>query len=249
MILKLTALLALAATQGGAPPTRQAPAPKEADALVSKVFSRHHGAQSMAGTIRLNQSAKGVTLSISTGFQFSRPSMIYIHQERGGSNPRQVTVVSDGKFFSYDKPEGRLGKNRYTEYVTQGGYTQTVRDMYAAAGQSIVDRSPVLDIAMGRREDLADLKAHWSALRITGRTTLRNTEVVVIEGNFHDMPGSDPTGTFQMMVTEEGDLLRYGHTQRFRMPEKTNETIEVISIWDADIKVDAKTDAGRYRVG
>lgn len=251
MILQLTALLALTSPQGAAQGT--APA-VDAGALISKAMAHYYDAKSLSGQIRLTQSAKGVTLTIDTFIQYDRPNQFAIEQARTGAVAKRIFMVSDGKKFSYDRPEGTYGQNRFLEDVTQKDfvskrdYTQSVKDMYSAASRTLLDRSPILDIAIGRREDLTVVRDKWGAKKVTGRTTLRGTEVVVIEGAYHDRPGAAPTGTFQMMVTEQGDILRYGHTQRYRVPDQTNETIEIVSIWDADLKVDAKTDPSRYRV-
>jgi hypothetical protein len=253
MILKLTALLALAAVQGSTQaPTQVAPqtppANVDAGSLISKALARYYDAKSLVGQIRLTQSAKGVSLTIDTAVQYDRPSMLSIQQAKGGSEPRRASVISDGKQFSYDKPEGTYGQSRFVEFVTQKGYTQTIKDLYGASFRSLVDRSPVLDIAIGRREDLQALKEHLGAKKITGRATVRGTQVYIIEGDYHDKVGAAPTGTFQMMISEAGDIVRFAQIQRFRVPDKTNETIEVMSTWDADLKVDAKTDPTLYRV-
>lgn len=247
MILQLTALLAMASPQGVA---QQPAAPTlDAGALISKAMSHYYEASSVSGQIRLTQSAKGVQLLINTALQFDQPSQISIQQSRTGSAPKQISMVSDGKSFSYDKPEGLMGQNRFREKVMQHGYSQTVRDMYSASSRALLDRSPVLDLIIGRLEDLKVLKGKWGAKKITGRTTLRGVEAVIIEGAYHDMPGAAPTGHFQMVVTEQGDILRYSNTQRYRVPDQTTETIEVLSVWEVDVKVNAKTDPVRYRVG
>ncbi|MGV3618159.1 MAG: hypothetical protein ACO1SV_22765 [Fimbriimonas sp.] len=253
MILKLTALLALAATQD-APQTPQVapqtpPAPNvEAGSLISKALVRYYDAKSLVGQIRLTQTAKGVSLTIDTTVQYDRPSMLAIQQVKGGSEPRRATVISDGKHFAYDRPEGTYGQSRFVEFVTQNGYTQTIKDLYGASFRSLVDRSPVLDIAIGRREDLQSLKEHLGAKKITGRTKVRGVDVYVIEGDYHDKLGAAPTGTFLLMISDAGDIVRFSQLQRFRVPDKTNETIEVVSTWDADLKVDAKTDSRLYNV-
>jgi hypothetical protein len=252
MILKLASLLALAA-QGGAPavqqPTSQAPAAaNEAAALISKAMLRYYQAPSLAGKIRLTQSAQGVSIVADTEIQYDRPSLLYIRQSRNGSSPRNVTIVSDGKKFAYDRPEETLGPGRFTEYVTQNGYQQTIGDMYGASVKSVVHRSPVLDMAIGRRADLEIVRSHWGSKRVSGRKTVRGISGIVVDGNYHEMPGADPTGTFQMVLTEEGDILEYRQTQRFRVPDQVKDTIEVVSQWEVDLKVGAKTDPGRYRL-
>lgn len=243
MILQLTALLAMASPQEPA----VAPA-VDAGGLISKAMAHYYDATSAAGQIHLTQSAKGVKLVIDTQFQFDKPSQLSIQQSRGGAVPKQTSVVSDGNYFSYDRPEGTYGQSRFRELVTQKGYTQTYRDMYNASSRALVDRSPILDMVIGRREDLKSLQGKWGAKKITGRTTLRGIEASVIDGAYHDMPGAAATGRFQMIVTDAGDVLRYSHTQRLRVPDETNETIEILSVWDVDVKVDAKTDPTRYRV-
>jgi hypothetical protein len=242
MILQLTALLALATPQQ---PVASAP---DAGKLISKAMARYFDASSVVGQLNLTQSAKGVQLKIDTTIQFDKPSQLLIHQNRTGAVPKQMTVVSDGKYFVYTRPEGTYGQDRFIEEVTQKGYTQSYRDIYSASSRALVDRSPILDMVIGRREDLKVLQGRWGAKKVTGRTTIRGTEGYVIEGAYHDMAGAPATGEFQIVVTEEGDVLRYSNTQRIRIPDQTNETIQILSVWEVDLKVNTKTDPARYRV-
>lgn len=247
MILQLTALFALAAPQE--PIQNTAIPPTNAGALISKAMARYYDAASVSGELHLTQTAKNVQLKIDTTLQFDRPSQIVIQQVRGGSTPKRMSLVSDGRMFAYDRPEGTYGQDRFVEEVTQKGYTQTYRDLYAASSRALVDRSPILDLIIGRREDLKVLQAKWGAKKVTGKTTLRGIEGFVIEGAYHDLPGAPATGQFQMVVTEQGDILRYSNTQRLRVPDQTNETIQILSVWDVDVKVNEKTDPTRYRLG
>ncbi len=239
-------LLLLSLAQAAVP---QEPAAPEAGALISKAIARYYDAPSLVGRIRMTQTAKGVSIAIETEVQYSRPSQLYLRQVRNGSNPREIAVVSDGKTFAYDRPEGTLGPKKFTEFVTQNGYQQTVKDLYAAAGRTVMDRSPVLDIAIGRKADLQAVVEKLGTKKISGRVTVVDQPAVVIEGNYHDLPGEEPTGTFRMVITDSGDIVQFAQKQRFRVPDKIAETIEILTTWDASLKVGAKPDELKFRAG
>lgn len=243
----MTTLLAFAALATLQTPQAATSQPSAGAQLISKAFRRYYDCQSLTGKIRLTQSAKGVTLVIDTEVQFDQPSKLYVRQVRGGSMPKEATIISDGEKFSYTRPYDTLGRPVFQEMVTQHGYTQTVRDMYSVSAKSSLDRSPVLDIAIGRATDLREIRTHWGSPEFKGKTQVNGITANIVEGTYFDIPGEDATGTFQFLISDDGDLIRYGQIQKFGMPNKPTETFLVTSTWDADLHPNAKTNPALYR--
>lgn len=244
MVAKIGLLLALVSPQA-----QTAKPNVTANGLISKAMSRYYDAKTLSGTIQLVQEAKGVSVGISTQIQFDQPSNIYIHQERGGSQPEQYTLVSDGKRFSYDRPGQSLGPRRFVEDVTQHGYRQSFREMYAASVRSILDRSPALDLVIARREDLEALRQRIGARDVSGTVNVGNGKTAyVVTCNWHDIPGEDATGKIQFVIGAEGDLYQVVRTQRYRVADKMAETITITSTWNVNVSVNAATNANLYRV-
>src|SRR4051812_37388578 len=88
---------------GNAParPHPQTPASQ----LVSKMLRYYADAQSMTGTITYTATDGGGKVQMVTYLQYEKPSKLFIKQVKGGSQPMQWLVTSDGKLFSYDSPE------------------------------------------------------------------------------------------------------------------------------------------------
>jgi len=247
MIVSLLVLTSLLQQQPAAPVTQATPA-KEAAAVISKTLARYFDAERVVGRIKLTQTAGSVTVMGETQLQYERPSKIYLSQVLQTSERPTFLLVSDGKIFSYNKPANVLGRDRLVEYVTQNGRSQSIKDIYLVAGPTLVDRSPVLDIAIGRREDLQEITRRWRNLRIKERLKVRDAQVTVVEGDFHSIPGSAATGSFELAVTEEGDLVRYVQKERISVPQTSTGILEVLSIWDADLKHGGEAKPELYRV-
>lgn len=219
-----------------------------AGSLISRVIRHYYDAKSLAGTIKLVQSTKGVSLSIDTDIQFDRPDKFFLRQVRGGTSPKRMTTVSDGKYFSYDKPSEKIGPPRYYEAVTQHGYTQSIGEIFGLSALSCLDRSPVLDVLVGRRSDLEYLRARLGTMSVTKTTNTSTGKIYEIEGLYMDLPGEEPTGRFQITVTDGGDMLRFIKIQRYRVDDVLKETLVITSTWDVHVKVDVKTDPSLYNV-
>lgn len=246
MIVTFCAMLAMQQDgQAAAPAT--AVRPDTAGKLMSLVFDHYARATSLSGHIHLTQAAKGVTLPIDTDIAFDMPSMLLVRQSKGGQNPRRTTILSDGKKFYYDRPEGIYGRDRFEENVLQRAGQQDVRSMYGTAAQTLVDRSEVIDIAFGRNVDLNEVRAHWLTVKFGAKATVRGIEGNTIEGDYTDEPGQSATGTYSMVVTDAGDILRYTTKCRYSLPTTPPESVEVTSVWDVDLKVNAKNDPKIYR--
>jgi len=224
------------------------PTKLSASQIMSRVFSRYAAAQSAVGSIKMTQSAQNVSINIETELQFDRPSKLYLHQSRNGSRPGQWLVCSDGKEFSYDRPEGGFGKPRYVELVTQGGVEQKIGDFYMAAEKSLGEMNAMLDIAISQPSRLRRLMAQWATLTYQGKVALNGVDVQKITGEYRDDPKLAPSGKFEIYVNDAGDFVRYVVNERFMFPSRSKEPIDITTVWDSNIKLGAKTEPALYRV-
>ena len=246
MILSLIGLIATL-YQGGGQVTGTPPVTKPG-ALIGLAFKKYHDTQSLAGTVRLTQTAQSVTVVIDTQVAYDRPSKVLIRQQKGGSQPQNCLAVSDGRYFWYDKPAGVYGPPRLQEPVAQHQTIQTLDQMYSAASRGLADRSAVLDIIFARNEDLREVKSHWANLHFNGTAQIRNHEVQLIEGDYCAIPGQDPNGAFQIALTDTGELMRYIVKERYAVPGQESQTVEVTSTWDVNVKLGAVNDPAIYAV-
>ncbi|MDR3688474.1 MAG: hypothetical protein P4L46_03785 [Fimbriimonas sp.] len=244
----IATVLALTIALHGPGQDTTAPAKESASQILTKAFGHYASAQTAAGTIKMTQTALGVSLSIETDLQFDRPSKLFLRQSRTGARPHQWLVTSDGVRFSYDRPEGELGKDRYVEFVTQGGITQKISDYYIAAAKSLGEQSAMLDVALSEPGRLRRLKSQWASLAYQGRVNIDGQLVHKITGLYREDGSAAASGRFEIYVTEDGDFVRYVVAQRFVFPSKSKDPIDVNTQWDSTIKVGAKTDPSLYQV-
>ncbi len=239
----VTLLAVVAVSQGQAPVSPQQITPSS---IVQKMLSKYAGADSMYGRIKLTQTSSGAKVVIDTELQFDKPSKIFLRQVRQSSEPRSWLVLSDGVLFSYDKPDLILGSPRFVEKVKQGFSSQTFREMYGAAARSIGDKSPILDIAVGRPDDMRAIMNQWATMKIHSRVKLKETEVTAIVGDFREGSDAPVSGSYEAYISDDSEFLRFVLKQKFAVPN--NQTVEVVSIWDADLKVNSPTDVKLYNM-
>ncbi len=261
----MLATLAVSVVLTGGAPAQQSPAGK----LVSKMLQLYASAQSLTGTITLTASDKNGKAQLVTKLQYQKPSKLYIRQDKGGRQPQTWLVTSDGMAFSYDPPDnlplaqpGRV-KEKVRQLVpnevdrdSKGNPIPVYRDyevgqIYAvAAVGSLGDRSTPLDIAIGRIEDLSHDKATWMTMQWGGKVTFNGVEANLIKGKWREYGDqvSDPAyapGDYEMIVTDDGKLLRYGIAQ---MMSGNGIQAEVNLVWDVDLRINDKPDPGLFRV-
>lgn len=236
------------------------PAQNPASQLISKMLRLYSSADSMTGTITLTASDGAGKVQVVTTLNYQKPSLLYILQKKMGGTPQQWLTISNGTWFSYDKPENLAGgETRVTESVKQvvpgpptrddKGNKQVkyqnydIRQIYAIGAPTLGDRSVPLDIAIGRREDLEHDNASWITTQLQGSTTINGTQASLVtgrwrpygEGRLYTNFKSD-AATYEMAITEDGQLLRYSVFQ----PIENGPTISMV--WDVDLKVNGKPD-------
>ena len=251
----ITFVVALVALQG-APQD----APQEtAVQVVEKALAHYAEARTIAGTVVLKQSAKGITVKSETQLIFEKPSKISLRQTYNGFEPTDgnghvrptaihKALISDGKTFSFDLPEGVRGKGRSIERVTQNGHSQTIQELYETERLSLVDKNPMLDMAIGRPQDLRRLLNQWASMKLHGKVKVGEQDVTAVTGSFREDVGAAVSGNFEAYFSKNYDLVRYVLKQRFTLPDHPDEIIDVLSIWDSSLKVNAPVDASAFVV-
>ncbi|HSI73199.1 MAG TPA: hypothetical protein VK934_08470 [Fimbriimonas sp.] len=251
----ITFVAALVALQG-APQD----APQEtAVQVVEKALAHYAEARTIAGTVALKQQARGVIVKSETLLQFDKPSKIVLRQVYNGFEPIPDTnnvrpsvirraLISDGKTFSFDLPDGVRGKGRSIERVSQNGHSQTIQDLYETERLSLVDKNPMLDMAIGRSQDLRRLLDQWASMKLHGKVKVGEQDVTAVTGSFREDVGAAVSGTFEAYFSKDYDLVRYVLKQRFTVPNQPEQIVEVLSIWDSSLKVNAPVDASAFVV-
>jgi hypothetical protein len=229
--------------------------------LVGKMLRYYDAAQTLTGTIRFVQSVGEVSVGIDTSLQYEKPSKLYIRQDRRSSEPRTFLVTSDGKFFSYDLPEGRLAVpgERLYEPVEQNGRFLGYRDIYAIVSRSLGDRSAALDIAIARLDDLKFIRGQWATVEYAAEQP--GNGVKVVTGDWRAYASAPVSGRYTMWIGENGELKRFAQREviqpeatvldeRFReRPAQLNVgPQQVNSVWEVDLKVNGEPDQKLFKV-
>jgi hypothetical protein len=251
MLTQAVVLLAVCAN-----PIPQEPIAKD---LIQKMLAAYHGAKTMTGSIKLTVSAAGGSASLQTTLQYERPAKLYLFQRKNVDNPdpeepTQWLVTSDGKMFSYQVPNDKYARApglRLVEPVMNGrvGVQQTIGSIYAASSKSIGDRSMPLDIAIAERTDLVFRRGQWGTYSKTGQKEVRGKIGSIIKGEFRMYAGAPPSGEFQMVVTDEGELLQYVEVVNIALSEGPNPKYQAVtSQWDVDLKINGQVDPALFKV-
>lgn len=226
--------------------------------LISKMFAKYMKAKSMVGHIQLTLTTSGQPeVSSTTDFAFKPMSLVYIRQVQG---QRSAQVVSNGKVFAYPRPEDTIGApTKYLfEDVLQKGAPLDFRDIFAIGASTLIDRSAPLDFAFGRTIDLKYRAQQFIQLNDGGEVKLGDKVVRKISGpwRYREQPKdgrrftSNYMGTFEMYITEDGDLARYVYGANFEVPVNNGakQIVQIQWVYDTDFKVDAEVDTNIFQL-
>lgn len=236
----LTAILAAAAMA----PAQTSVTP---GSLISRMLARYAEATAVSGEVTFRQTAEGKSLFIDTRFQMERPRLLYIRQQRRGSNEVSLTV-SDGIAFTYEVPRHLRERNdqRLYEQQNQNGVLLNVTDVYAASQEGFLDRSPVLDLVVARTEHLRFWRNQVLNLRWMNDAAPAVGQSGTIIGDWRQYGSAPITGRFILSISPQGDLLRYAISEKVSV--KGSRPVEVTSEWTADLKVGSPGDKALFRV-
>jgi hypothetical protein len=218
--------------------------------IMAKMFEHYSSAKTISGSIKMTQTALNQVLHIQTDLQFDRPNLIYLHQVRDGAHQNQWFLTSDGKEFSYDRP-GDLDpglRKRFVEYAKQHDTSLTLGDFLVAASHSVGDLNAMVESAIASTTALKKLTAQWATLVYRGRFTLDGKSVSGMSGQFRQSAISPVTGDFEAYINDDGDFVKYVLHQRFGFPEVSKQPIDVTTVWESTLKVNAATNPTLYKV-
>lgn len=239
----MNAIIAMAVLSCGV----QAGAPTPAS-LVSKMFARYFGAKSLTGTITMKQSLGTLAIECSTALQYERPGKVYIRQRLTGAQTKSALVTSDGKRFSYDTPDylpGSENVRRLIEKMDTPFGKLDIGDVYSAAARSLADQSVPLDVAIGRKEDLTFRKNQWASLVYGGKVSFGGETLHKVTGRYRAFLAANPSGDFEMLLTEAGDLRRYSLKTAL---QADGRALTVQAGWEVRLTVDAAPDPKLFAV-
>jgi hypothetical protein len=239
----------------GAPTVAPAPtqatqtsAPATPAGLISNMFAYYTSAVTLAGSIRMTQEAQGRAVVTDTDVQFVRPNRIYVRQSEHGGEGRSFLLTSDGQTFSYDKPKDIQGPARCVEYTRTAYQLLDLSDIYTATLNSIVDPSPILNVAIGRKPDLIRLTGQLLDYRIVGSYKDGSDTIYQIAGQYATAPNHPVAGKYQIDVSETGAFRRFVIKQYYAVPGHANmPPVEVTTTWVSTLQVDAKTNDSLFK--
>jgi hypothetical protein len=211
--------------------------------LITKMVRVHYDAQSTQGTIVCRQSVKNFAVTTKTDVAIQRPARLRIAQARDGSEARTWLAVADSDKFSYDRPPGVNGLDRFVEPQFQRGRFMDTRDVYMVVGPSLGDKSPALDILIGRTDDLRMLRQTWGTQwEIAGKVKIRDQECTILRGSYEPAPLAGQIGQLEMAISPTYQLVRYSTGQKIVLPE-TKELVVIRTEWDVDVRLNGEIDA------
>lgn len=217
----------------------QSPQSDNPGKLVSDMLARYSTANAVAGKIAYR--VNGTNVGVDTLFQFEKPNKLYIQQKRGGSQPRTLTVISDGVRLSYDPPENVAEQSRLYESV---GKTATVRDLYRVVLSTLLDKNVGIDVAISRTEDLRYLRNQWATMQFSQSDS---DETRVVTGQWRQSKDDPVSGQYQMVLTKDGELKKYSIKQSM-MPDPNAGPVDITEVWDISIQIDGKLDPNLFKV-
>lgn len=231
----------------------QAEPPESPNVLVSKMLAKYYDQEKMSGRILWTQTSDGRSVVTETIFQYEKPAKVYVRQRRGGAEPFQWLLASDGTIFVYPPPKDLADQKPLYERVARTGpdgtvlRRLTVQDIYATGAPSMGDRSTALDIAFGRREDIEFVSRQWVGLSFAQSPAAAATGAIAIGGKWRENQTMPTTGQFQMWLLPDGTLKRFYTQETIGLgPNLGSRTVN--NVWEIDLKPGEGGDPSLYSV-
>ncbi|MBS1721651.1 MAG: hypothetical protein JSS66_01455 [Armatimonadetes bacterium] len=222
--------------------------PPTAGTVISKMIARYHDAKTLSGDCNTTLKVGARQINIAAKFQVERPKKIYLRQIVDGVAMPYI-VTSDGKEFSYNKPIGledhRGDKLRLTEPVGD----KSLGDIYRDVSESVVERSPILDLVVSDMRDLQLFRDQLTSMKLMGEIDLNGQKVYKIVGRWRLNSKSETNADFGIYITADGDLKRYALSQEAELGDgPVKEKVTVSRLYDVDIKVNSDLDQKLFAV-
>lgn len=196
-------------------------------ATVLSTMNRYYAVtQKMSAQVTLVQRMGEKTATIKSRLQFDRPGKFYLHQDMVGVDAEAV-VIADGTHVAYTPPRTLSQVSSRLVYETQR--TLTVNDVYALSTNSLIDRSPLLDIMVCKPEHIRYVIGQLATMKLDEKTEQGDH---VVTGDWRSHSGSVPVGTYRMVISPAGELKRYERRERIQ-PPGTSTPLTIVSTWTA----------------
>lgn len=223
--------------------------------LLTSLFAKYHAAHSLTAKIRMTQSVAKEKLILDSTLAYERPSKVMYEQRIvQPSDPRVGRIVSDGDQFTYQLPP-ILGDSlkqgpRAAELVGQrNGTALTVGDIISVGRPGMLDKfGEAANIMVARREDLEALREQWETVAYVGRAKFGDETVHRMGGKWRPYKDAISSGTFEIMVGDDGLLRRYAKKEILATPD--GKTVEdVVTVYDVqEQQLDPAIPAATFQV-
>lgn len=221
----------------------------QAAPLVSKMLAKFSAAQEMVGAIVMTQSYEGHKYIVDTSVQFLKPYKLFIKQVSNRTPPEVWVASSTGTQISYDvQPHLKelVKTKRFLESQTEEHEVLKVGEVYHVVSRSIGDRSVPLDIAIGHIDDLKYIRNQWKTMSVKGTAVFNGQDVYEIVGDWRPHLTAGVRGKYAMLIDKNNELKQYSITEMFALGK--SEPKPITTVWDVDLKIDAKSDPALYRI-
>lgn len=231
--------------------------PKASD-LIGAMFRRYYNANTIKGHIKYTVTAAGQSGGEETDLQLERPGKLFIRQVKvvSGKNLGAWIVTADGSNVSYPEPRGRSEFSSFTygdgtrlqEPIGPDKALKDLKDAFCAATLSIDDRSAPMDIAVGRPDDMKRFSLQLATLKTQQSLTYAGQDSYVIGGDWKVYGDGPVVGKYQLIISKNGDLLRYVISQVLSVPNSNLPPTKVERTYDVTYAVDGPVDQSLFTV-
>lgn len=208
--------------------------------VISMMIRRYSVQDKLSADLKFTQRTAGVATPFiaTTVIQLDRPERIYIRQ----SNNRDgfvATAIADGKWVTY-----RPLFDEKQVFERQG---QSVGvDVWRFANRAYYGRTPVMDVMFSLREHLQVVVPQWASMSFGTSSGKDQAGNWVITGDWRPYGRALVTGRYTMVISPEGEFLRFTQVERVAGPDK--RVHEITSTTEATTRFGKIDDPSLFRV-
>lgn len=216
-------------------------------AAISEMFKRYTGAEKIWATVKMTLNLSGQTAVVDSALQIERSQKLYLRQIPHYATDKHFTCICDGKTATYEMPPAIASFPGQRAYEPQEN--QTLEDVYANSVPSQIDKSPVLDMIVARKQHLEFLKGQWASLAFEKGAAPQAGENYEIVGNYRPYKTSDVSGTFRLVLSPSFDVVSYRVDEKIVIPAPGNNRADTMTtIWSADVHIGTLKDPKLFEI-
>ena len=240
--------------------------------IFSKMLVHYHDAQFGSGRIQWTQSSGRASKSLTTDLCYERINKLYLLQSSPDIKPGRWLTVCDGLTVSFDAPP--TIKRLYTDakrllYPTAiNGRTIRLPEVLSLSRASLGDAfNPFFIVLFASEDSNSALREYVTRIRkvttnkaVTFEDNAKGYQISGIiqlgsnvDGRFSDAgdPVSDikeNLASFEMEITETGDLRRVQYVETYLGLQGTNKVTEVKTVWEGKINITEKPNTKLFEI-